>query len=118
MFLRPLNRDFNEREVKMIDQHINYIGNYLEEFIVPDVIAFYLASGYYESKLYENSLDIFINSVLAQFFNYEVKNLTVVRRNTIKILKIKYNLEISCDCPLRFKKAISDQKWILSDIKI
>ena len=118
MFLKPLNRDFNEREMEMLDLHFQQVSAYLEEFIIPEVISFYIWSGFSESRIYEDSLDIYISAVLSQFFNYEVRNLTVVRRNTIKMLRIKYNLEMVSTDPIQFKKAISDKKIALSDIKI
>lgn len=80
----------------------NNYNEYLIKFVIPDAVAFYLANSYSRNCLSDCQLINHINSALV-IFN--------VRCNTDKlipeikqILKIKYNLKIEKDNPLKFKK--------------
>ena len=73
---------------------INY-DNYLKEFVIPDVVAFYIADSFYKKVLSKAPLYNHINSAI-DVFN--------VRCDIDKILRIKYNLKIVKNNPMILKK--------------
>ena len=105
MFLRNTNIDISDEEFeRIIEPHHKKVGDYLEVCIIPEVVAYYIATGYYTSSTYEESFQIHINSVLAEFFNYEVQNKKQLKKQIKKLLKVKYGLEIEDEEPLDFKR--------------
>lgn len=91
-------------EEKIIDSHFKDVSEFFEEYLLPEAIAYYIAIGFYKNNLYENSIDVFVSSVLAEFFNYEVKDMKSLIKNVKKLLKIKYKLVVINEAPLKFKK--------------
>ena len=80
---------------------INY-NNYLKEFVIPDVVAFYIVHSFYKKSLSKAPLYNHINSA---------KDIFIVRcdidkiiPSIKKILRIKYNLKIVKDNPMILKK--------------
>ena len=80
---------------------INY-DNYLKEFIIPDVVAFYLADNFYKKVLSKASLYNYINSAI-DVFNVRC-DIDELISSIKKILIIKYNLKIVKDNPMILKK--------------
>lgn len=105
IFLKDTDRDVSDKELEdIIEPHHKKVEEYLEEYIVPEVVAYYFATGYYDSTMYEEKFQIHINSIMAELFNYEVQNKKQLKRNIRKLLKIKYGLEVEDEEPLDFKK--------------
>lgn len=105
MFLKDTDRDISDKEFEdIIEPHHKKVEEYLVEYIVPGVVAYYFATGYYDSTMYEEKFQIHINSIMAELFNYEVQNKKQLKRNIRKLLKIKYGLEVEDEEPLDFKK--------------
>ena len=80
---------------------INY-DNYLKEFVIPDVVAFYIADNFYKKVLSKAPLYNHINSAI-DIFNVRCdidKLIPAIK----KILRIKYNLRIVKDNPMILKK--------------
>ena len=74
MFLKDTDRDISDKEFEdIIEPHHKKVEEYLEEYIVPEVVAYYFATGYYDSTMYEEKFQIHINSIMAELFNYEVQ---------------------------------------------
>ena len=106
MFLRKTDIDISDEEFdRIIEPHHKKVEEYLEEYIIPEMVAYYIATGYYDSSMYEERFQIHINSVLAELFNYEVKNKKQLKKQIKKLLKVKYGLEIEDEDPLDFKRA-------------
>ena len=80
---------------------INY-DNYLKEFIIPDVVAFYLADNFYKKVLSKASLYNYINSAI-DVFNVRC-DIDKLIPKVKEILKIKYNLVVKNSNPLRLKR--------------
>lgn len=76
---------------------INY-DNYLKEFVIPDVVAFYIA----DNVLSKAPLYNHINSAI-DIFNVRC-DIDKLIPSIKKILKIKYNLRIVKDNPMILKK--------------
>lgn len=105
MFLKDTDRDISDKEFEdIIEPHHKKVEEYLEEYIVLEVVAYYFATGYYDSTMYEEKFQIHINSIMAELFNYEVQNKKQLKWNIRKLLKIKYGLEVEDEEPLDFKK--------------
>ena len=69
------------------------------DFIIPEYIAFYLASGYYHDALWENPLLTHINDALNNF-NVDIDDMDSLILNIKKLLKTKYNLEVISEEPI------------------
>ena len=80
---------------------INF-NNYLKEFVIPDVVAFYMAYSFYKKVLSKASLYNHINSAI-NIFNVRC-DIDKLIPSIKKILKIKYNLKIVKDNPMILKK--------------
>ena len=56
MFLTNKERNLSDEEWKLItDVHREQYKLYLEEFIMPEILAHYIATGYYKHSVYEES---------------------------------------------------------------
>ena len=80
---------------------INY-DNYLKEFVIPNVVAFYIADNFYKKVLSKASLYNHINSAI-DVFN-AICDIDKLIPSIKKILRIKYNLRIVKDNPMILKK--------------
>ena len=94
--------DITEEDIKLhLDPHLDRFNNYVYEFILPEMCAFWIATGYYNGDLFEDSYDILINDVLCMFNdNYELTD--NLKMNVQKLLELKYNLIIENENPLKF----------------
>ena len=97
------NRDITEKEYKKYyEPFYNNMDLYLNNYIVPDVVAFYIANSFYRHCLCDAKLDTHIISASTLFnHNFDVNNIIP---QIIDILKIKYNLVITKTNPLRLKR--------------
>lgn len=87
----------------LLKNNINF-GNFLKEFIIPDVVAFYIADSFYKKVLSESSLYNHINSAVDIFnISCDIDNLIPSIK---KILRIKYNLKIVNNSPLKLEMII------------
>ena len=103
MFLKSGVNDISDDEFELIiSPHGDKVNQFIEEYIMPEVIAFYLATGYYENCMYEESLNIHINSIIAEVFNGEEKDRKKLIYNIKKLLGIKYGLVVINEDPLNF----------------
>ena len=76
--------------------------SYLEEYVVPKVIAFYIASSFYRNAMWEATFKQHFNSVF-DTFNLMCRNYKKTKTEVIKLLRLKYSLEIINEDPLDFK---------------
>ncbi|CCY79768.1 putative uncharacterized protein [Mycoplasma sp. CAG:877] len=77
----------------------NNYNEYLIKFVIPDAIAFYLANGYSRNCLSDCPLINHINSAL-DIFNVRC-NVDELMSEIDLVLKIKYNLKIAKNNPLK-----------------
>ena len=73
----------------------NNYNEYLIKFVIPDTIAFYLANGYSRNCLSDCPLINHINSAL------DIFNVDELMPEIDLVLKIKYNLKIAKNNPLK-----------------
>ena len=100
MFHKSSDEDITPEEIeKYLTPHRELTNEFLKEFIMPEYIAFYIASGVNHFALWEGSFSQHYNSA-ADIFNYFPEDKTSVIDNVKKILRIKYSLEIIEEKPL------------------
>lgn len=97
--------DITDKEFEeMLLPFYNNYNEYLIKFIIPDTVAFYLANGYSRNCLSDCPLINHINSAL-DIFNVSC-NIDELIPEIELILKIKYNLEITKNKPLKLMKVV------------
>ena len=95
-------RDITDEEFERIylPVCINY-DNYLKEFVIPDIVAFYIADSFYKKVLSKAPLYNYINSAI-DIFNVRC-DINKLIPEIEKILNIKYNLKIVTINPLKLE---------------
>ena len=88
---------------------INY-DNYLKEFVIPDVVAFYIADSFYKKVLSKAPLYNYINSAI-DIFNVRC-DIDKLIPSIKKILRIKYNLKIVNNNPMILEQTDRVFKWM------
>ena len=96
-------RDINDKKFEKIYlPFYNNVNNYLNKYVIPDLVAFYLANAYSRHCLSECNLINHINSAV-DIFNCRCDIIRLIPK-VKEILKIKYNLVVKNTNPLRLKR--------------
>ena len=95
-------QDITDKEFEeiLLPFYNNY-NEYLINFVIPDTIAFYLANGYSRNCLSDCPLINHINSAL-DIFNVRCNVNDLIQQIKL-ILRIKYNLKIVKNNPLKIE---------------
>lgn len=103
MFRKTVNGGISDEEFKkiLILFNDNY-NDFLENYIMPEVIAFYIANSFYRNAMWKGSFKQHYNSA-ADVINYFDEDFEKVKNSVIELLKIKYALEIISEDPLILK---------------
>lgn len=103
MFRKTVNGDITDEDFKkiLIPFNDNY-DEFLEDYIMPEVIAFYIANSFYRNVMWKGSFKQHYNSA-ADIINYFDEDYEKVKADVINLLKIKYALEIISEDPLILK---------------
>ena len=80
----------------------NNVNDYLNNYVIPDLVVFYLANEYSRHCLSECNLINHINSAI-DVFNCRCDIIRLIPK-VKEILKIKYNLVVKKTNPLRLKR--------------
>ena len=103
MLRKCTDEDISDEECeKVIDPFYDNYDSYLEEYVVPEVIAFYIASSFYRNAMWEATFKKQFNSAF-DTFNLSCKNYKKMKTEVIKLLRLKYSLEIISEETLDFK---------------
>lgn len=94
---------------KIVTPHVELFDSYMQEFVVPEVCAFYIATGYRLNAIWENNFDTLISTVLSMLTDQDF-DMEVIKNNIKKIFIIKYNLKIIEENPLIFEEAHKSAK--------
>ena len=70
---------------------------------MPEVIAYYIANSFYRNAMWEGSFLQHFNSA-SDMFNLISDNYEKTKAEVIKLLKLKYALEIISEEPLNFRR--------------
>ena len=104
MSLIKEGKDVSDEELdKIINPFYDNYNDFVISYIMPEVIAFYIASSYYRKAMCEATLRQHYNSA-KDIFNVSFENYTKVKKEIVKLLRIKYSLEIVSEDPLELKK--------------
>ena len=104
MFLKEDNKDISQEFYNEVSlPYLKEMDDYLENNIIPVVVAHYIATGYRKSALYEDDYCIHITSGIDLFFNFTVKNKSKLKKRVKDILLNEYNLKLIKEKPLLFE---------------
>ena len=104
MIRKNIGGDISEEEFeKVLKPFIDDYDNSVYSYILPEVIAYYLANSYYRNSMYEGSFLQHYNSA-RDLINLLGENYEITKAEVFKLLKIKYALEVINENPLVFKE--------------
>lgn len=104
MLRKCTDEDISDEECeKVIDPFYENYDSYLEEYVIPEVIAFYIASSFYRNVMWEVTFEQHFNSAF-DTFNLMCRNYKKMKAEVIKLLSLKYSLEIINKDQLDIKK--------------
>lgn len=96
--------DISDEEFEAIlKPFINDYDDFVISYIMPEVIAYYIANSYYRGSMYEDSFLQHYNSA-RDLINLFGENYKITKAEVYKLLKIKYALLITNEDPLEIKK--------------
>ncbi len=103
MLRKSTDEDISDEECeKVINPFYDNYHTFVEEYIMPEVIAYYLANSFYRNAMWEATFLQHFNSA-SDMFNLISENYEKTKDEVIKLLRIKYALEIISENPLDFK---------------
>lgn len=104
MIRKCTDEDIPDEELeKVINPFYDNYHEYIITYVMPEVIAFYIASSFSRNAMWEATFYQHYNSA-ADVFNLPDRNYKKIKTEVIKLLRIKYALEIISEDPLEFKK--------------
>lgn len=104
MLRKCTDEDISDEECKnVIDPFYDNFDEYVITYVMPEAIAFYIASSYYRNAMWEATFFQHYNSA-KDIFNIDEKDYKRLKTEVIKLLRIKYSLEIISEDPLDFKR--------------
>lgn len=104
MLREETNKDISDEEFnKIIKPFIDNYDEYIESYIMPEVIAYYIANGHYRNYLSNCSFIRHYNSA-KDIINYFDEDYEKVKAEVFKLLRIKYGLIIINEDPLELKE--------------
>lgn len=103
--IRPsTDEDITDEEFeKVLKPFIDNYDDFVENYIMPEVIAYYIANAYYRNAMYETTFIQEYNSA-KDLINLFGENYEHVKAEVYKLLRIKYALDIISEDPLDLKK--------------
>lgn len=103
MLRKSTDEDISDEECeKVINPFYDNYHTFVEEYIMPEVIAYYLANSFYRNAMWEATFLQHFNSA-SDMFNLISENYEKTKAKVIKLLKLKYALEIISEDPFDFK---------------
>ena len=94
----------DEELEKIINPFYDNYHEYIITYVMPEVIAFYIASSYSRNAMWEATFYQHYNSAKDTFNISDDEDYDKVKAEVIKLLRMKYSLEIISENPLDFKK--------------
>ena len=103
--IRPsTDEDISDEELeKIINPFYNTYDEFIETYVMPEVIAYYIANSFYRNAMWEATFDQHYNSA-KDIFNIDEKDYKKLKAEVIKLPRIKYSLEMVSENPLDFKR--------------
>lgn len=95
MIRKTTNRDISDEEFNAILKLFLYnYDEYVETYVMPKVIAYYIANSYYRNAMHEGSFLRHYNSA-KNLINMFKENEEKVKAEIYKLLRVKYTLSIT-----------------------
>ena len=105
MIRKCTDEDISDEELeKVIDPFYDNYHEYIITYVMPEVIAFYIASSYSRNAMWEATFYQHYHSAKDIFNISDDEDYDKVKAEVIKLLRMKYSLEIISEDPLDFKK--------------
>ena len=95
---------YDEELEKVINSFYDNYHEYIINYVMPEIIAFYIASSFIKNAMWEATFYQHYNSAKDTFNVSDDKDYDSIKAEVIKLLRMKYSLEIICENPLDFKK--------------
>ena len=93
----------DEKFEKVLKPFLDDYDNFVLSYIMPEVIAYYIANSYYRGSMYEGSFLQHYNSA-KDLINLFGEDYEQMKAEVFKLLKIKYALIVVNEKPLEIKK--------------
>ena len=104
MIRKNTNGDISDEEFEAIlKPFIDDYDDFVISYIMPEVIAYYIANSFNRNSMYSGTFDQHYISA-KDMFNIDDNDYKKVKQEVIKLLRIKYSLEIVSEDPLVLKK--------------
>lgn len=104
MIRKTTNGDISDEEFNAIlKPFLDNYDEYIESYVIPEVIAYYIANSYYRNAMYEGTFIQHYNSA-RDLLNLFGENYEQVKAEVFKLLRLKYSLIIVNEKPLDIKK--------------
>ena len=104
MLRKSTDEDISDEECeKIINPFYDNYHTFIEEYVMPEVIAYYLANSFYRNEMLEATFLQHFNSA-SDMFNLISENYEKIKAEVVKLLRLKYALEIISEDPLDFKR--------------
>ena len=105
MIRKTTNGDISDEEFDAIlKPFLDNYDEYIESYIMPEVIAYYIASSFSRNAMWEATFYQHYNSAKDTFNVSDDEYYDSIKAEVIKLLRMKYSLEIISENPLDFKK--------------
>lgn len=99
-----IDGDISDEEFnKVLKPFIDNYNEYIESYVMPEVIAYYIANAYYRNLPYKDTFLQQYNSA-KDLINMYGEDYEKVKSEVLKLLKVKYALLIVNENPLEIKK--------------
>ena len=104
MIRKSTDEDISDEECeKVINPFYDNYHTFIEEYVMPEVIAYYLANSFNHNAMWEATFIQHYNSA-SDIFNLISDNYEKTKAEVIKLLRLKYALEVISEDPLNFKR--------------
>ena len=104
MIKKTTNGDINDEEFnEILKLFLDNYDEYIESYIIHEVIAYYIANSYYRNEMYEGSFLQHYNYA-KDLINMFGENEEKVKAEVFKLLRLKYSLIIVNEKSLEIKK--------------
>lgn len=104
MIRRTTNGDISDNEFNAIlKPFLEDYDNFIYSYIMPEIIAYYIANAYNRNSMYAGTFNQHYNSAkdMLNLFNEDYE---IVKAEVYKLLKIKYALLVINENPLELKR--------------
>ena len=106
MFLVEDGKDISDEEFEeLYKPHSDVVHQFMVNHTIPELIAFYLSSGYRLNAISNVPFDIHI-STCCNYFNIKLSNddIKKIELETCKILKTRCGIIVASTDPIKFKE--------------